>query len=59
MLISPQTSCVSQASPPLWLMDPYFITSIVPVNPAPRQLTHLSPFPHMAMMRSRPYVEAY
>lgn len=35
VLISPQASRICQASPPLWLMDPYFITLILPVKPAP------------------------
>ena len=35
VLINPQTSCICQASPPLRLMDPYFITLILPVRPAP------------------------
>ena len=43
VLISPQTSCICQASPPLRLMDPYFITLILPVKPAPLS-TH-PPFP--------------
>lgn len=34
-LITPQASCICQASPPLRLMDPYFITLILPVKPAP------------------------
>lgn len=43
VLISPQTSCICQASPPLRLMDLYFITLILPVKPAPLS-TH-PPFP--------------
>lgn len=43
VIISPQGSCICQASPPLWLMDPYFITLIPPVKPAPLS-TH-PPFP--------------
>lgn len=34
-LISPQVICICQASAPLQLMDPYFITLILPVKPAP------------------------
>lgn len=43
VIISPQGSCICQASPPLRLMDPYFITLIPPVKPAPLS-TH-PPFP--------------
>ncbi len=43
VLISPQAGCICQASPPLRLMDPYFITLILPVKPAPLS-TH-PPFP--------------
>lgn len=34
-LISPQANCICQASPPLRLMDWYFITLIPPVKPTP------------------------
>lgn len=43
MLINPQASCICQASSPLWLMDPYFITLILPVKPAPLSTCPPSP----------------
>lgn len=45
VLISPQAGRICQTSPPLRLMDPYFITLILPVRPAPLSTHPPFPFP--------------